>query len=38
MIVTSEQKEALRALAVAYGNLSSVWDSSWEGPDAFGEI
>lgn len=36
MIVTFEQKEALRALAEAYGNLSTVWESSWEGPDAFG--
>jgi hypothetical protein len=36
--LTAPQKEALRALAEAYGNLSYVWGDAWEGPDRFGGV
>lgn len=36
MSLTTMQRAALIQLAEAYGNLSSVWSSEWEGPENFG--
>ncbi|WP_054029181.1 hypothetical protein [Bacillus sp. FJAT-28004] len=36
MKMTKEQIIALSDLALAYGNLSSVWPAEWDGPVNFG--
>lgn len=38
MKLTEEQTEALRALSLAYGNLSKVWPDEWNGEENFGGV